>query len=64
MLDFKGILMTDIIYSFCMYLVCYKILILLANSCFSCYCMHYDNYTMYTSRCRCRFWITLKMICP
>jgi len=27
MLDFKGILMTDIICSFWMYLVCYKILI-------------------------------------
>jgi len=43
-----------------MYLVCYKLSISLAYSCFSCY-MNWDDGTMYTSRCRCRyrFWSTL-----
>jgi len=57
MLNFKEILMTEILFS--MYLVCYKLSSLLAYPCFSCCCMNCDDCTMYTSRCRCRFWSTL-----
>jgi len=59
MLDFKKIIMTDIICSFCMYFLGYKILISLAYSYFSCYYMNCNDCTEYTSRCRCRFWSTL-----
>jgi len=57
MLNFKETLMTEILCS--MYLVCYKLSSLLAYPCFSCCCMNCDDCTMYTSRCRYRFWSTL-----
>jgi len=49
MLDFKEILMTDILCSICMYLVCYKLSILLAYPYFSYCCMNCDDCTLYTS---------------
>jgi len=49
MLYFKGIIMTDTLCSFCMYLVCYKLSISLAYPDFSCY-MNSNDCTMYTSR--------------
>jgi len=58
-LGFKGIVMTDILCSFRMYLACYKLSISLTYPCFSCCCMNCDDCTMYTSKCICRFWSTL-----
>jgi len=58
-LDFKQILMTEILCSICMYLLRYKLSSLLAYPCFSCCCMNCDDCTMYTSKCRCRSWSTL-----
>jgi len=43
-LGFKGILMTNIFCSFCMYLVCYKLSISLAYPCFLFYYMNCDDW--------------------
>jgi len=60
MLYFKEIIMTGILCSFCMYLVCYKLSISLAYLRFLCCYMSWDNCSMYTSRCIYSFWSTLK----